>query len=42
MLALQSQILSAPAAIVSFMKEVKAALNKSEDIGPTEYTSLLP
>ena len=45
MLALQYQILSAPAVILSILKEIrrilKAGLKKSEDIGPTEYTSLL-
>ena len=41
MLALQYQILSAPAVILSILKEIKANLKKSEDIGPTEYTSLL-
>ena len=41
MLALQYQILAAPAVILSIIKEIKASLKKSEDIGPTEYTSLL-
>ena len=41
MFALQHQILSASTIIISILKEIKAGLKKSEDIGPTEYTSLL-
>ena len=41
MFALQHQILSASSIIISILKEIKAGLKKSEDIGPTEYTSLL-
>jgi len=41
MLALQHQILSASSIIISILKEIKSGLKMSEDIGPTEYTSLL-
>ena len=44
MLALQSQILTAPSLIMSVVKELVATLFKSQDrnIEPSEYTSLLP
>ena len=44
MLALQSQILTAPSLIMSVVKELVAPLFKSRDrnIEPSEYTSLLP